>query len=102
MLTTVGDEAAADQLAQELVESRLAACVSRVPHVRSHYRWKGQIQQDDEMLLLIKTTRTKYAALESAIKAQHPYDLPEILAIPATAGSPEYLAWVGSQTETST
>lgn len=102
VLTTVGDEAAADQLARTLVDNRLAACVSRVPKVRSYYRWEGQVQQDDEMLLLIKTKRSKYALLESAIKAEHPYDLPEILALPAKAGSAEYLAWIGSETETST
>lgn len=102
VLTTVGDEAAADKLALWLVEARLAACVSCVPHVRSHYRWEGKVQKDDEMLLLIKTTRSNYAELESSIKARHPYDLPEILAIPASAGSAEYLAWIGDQIGTST
>jgi periplasmic divalent cation tolerance protein len=90
--------AAADRLARMLVEERLAACVQALPGLRSTYRWEGAIEQADETLLLIKTTPERYAALERTLKAQHPHDVPEILAVDASAGLPAYLRWLAEET----
>lgn len=90
--------AAADRLARLLVDERLAACVQAVPGVRSTYRWDGAVAQADEALLLIKTTAARYAALERALATHHPYDLPEILAVDASAGLPAYLRWLADET----
>lgn len=87
-----GDSAA--QLASALVEARLAACVNRVPGLVSTYRWEGEVQQSDEVLLLIKTTRERLPALSTQIRALHPYELPEIIAVPVLGGLEEYLDWV--------
>lgn len=89
---------AADRLARMLVEERLAACVQAVPGVRSTYRWEGAIEQANEALLLIKTTVERYAALERALAAHHPHDVPEILAVDASAGLPSYLRWLAEET----
>lgn len=90
--------AAADRLARLLVEQRLAACVQALPGLRSTYRWEGELQQAEEALLLIKTTAERYAALERTLAAHHPYELPEILAVDASAGLPAYLRWLGEET----
>lgn len=89
---------AADRLARMLVEERLAACVQALPGVRSTYRWDGAVAQADEALLLVKTTADRYAALERALAAHHPYELPEILAVDASAGLPAYLRWLADET----
>lgn len=88
----------ADRLARLLVEDRLAACVQALPGLRSTYRWEGAVEQADETLLLIKTTADRYAALERTLAAHHPYDLPEIVAVDASAGLPAYLRWLGEET----
>lgn len=88
---------AADRLARLLVEQRLAACVQALPGLRSTYRWQGELQQAEEALLLIKTTAERYAALERTLAAHHPYELPEILAVDASAGLPAYLRWLGEE-----
>lgn len=88
---------AAGRLAAALVEQRLAACVSRVP-VQSTYRWRGEVTDDTEVLLIIKTIRRRYATLEETLLGLHPYELPEILAVPVSAGLPDYLAWVAEST----
>lgn len=88
----------ADPLARMLVEERLAACVQSLPGVRSTYRWDDAVQQSDETLLLIKTTAARYAALERTLASHHPYELPEILAVDASAGLPAYLRWVAEET----
>ena len=90
--------AKADRLARLLVEEHLAACVQALPGVRSTYRREGVIEQADEVLLLVKTTADRYAALERSLKAHHPYELPEILAIDVAAGLPAYLRWVAEET----
>lgn len=90
--------AAADRLSRLLVEERLAACVQALPGLRSTYRWDGAVEQADETLLLIKTTADRYAALERALAAHHPYELPEILAVDASAGLPAYLRWLADET----
>jgi periplasmic divalent cation tolerance protein len=101
VLTHLPDTAAARALAAQLVELRLAACVNMLAPCRSVYRWQGKIEEADEVPLLIKTTAARYAALEAAIRAAHPYELPDIVAVPVTRGLPEYLAWVAAETTTS-
>jgi len=98
VLTNLPDRASAEKLAGALVESRVAACVNILAPCRSVYRWKGAVQHDEEHPLLIKTTAARYAALEAAIRAGHPYELPEIIAVPVEAGLPEYVAWVDAET----
>lgn len=98
ILTNVPDEATATAIASMLVEKRLSACVNILPGVRAVYRWEGQIEQADEITLLAKTTSDRYAEAEAAIKALHPYDLPEIIAFPVAAGFPPYLKWIAQET----
>jgi len=93
-MTTVGGEEEGVRLAKELVEGRLAACVQMLPRMRSIYRWKGEVQDDSEHLLLIKTAAEKIAAVEEYLKANHSYDEPEIVAVPASYVSDGYLRWV--------
>ena len=94
VLTTCGNAADAGSLASLLVEQRLAACVNAVNGVASTYRWQGRVQQDQETLLVIKTTVARYPAVERAIRAHSKYELPEVVAIPVTAGSDAYLHWL--------
>jgi periplasmic divalent cation tolerance protein len=94
VLTTCGSDADAQTLAQLLVERRLAACVNAVRGVTSTYRWQGRVQQDQETLLIIKTTPARFAALETAIREHSKYELPEVLALPVQAGSAAYLDWL--------
>ncbi len=94
VLTTTETPQQAERIAQLLVEAELAACVQILPPMISIYRWQGKIEQATETLLLIKTLREKYPALEAAIKSHHPYQTPEIIALPVDAGSAEYLNWL--------
>lgn len=94
VLTTMGADADAAALARTLVEERLAACVNVLPPMTSIYRWKGQIEQDREQQLFIKTTAGRLAALETRLRQLHPYDVPEFLVIRVTGGSNDYLAWL--------
>lgn len=96
VLTTVPDRPTAENLAQALVEARLAACVNVLPAVRSIYRWQGAVESADEVQLLIKTTATAYPALEAMIQSLHPYETPELIALPIVRGLPAYLAWMAS------
>jgi periplasmic divalent cation tolerance protein len=98
ILCTVPDEATAEKLATGLVEERLAACVNAVPGVRSFYRWQGKIEAETEIQLLIKTRSERFDELAAWISAHHPYDVPEIIAIPADRVSNAYLAWAAEQT----
>lgn len=98
VLTTLPDRPAAEKLAAALVEERVAACVNILAPCASVYRWKGDVQHDEEHPLLIKTTREAYAALEAAIRARHPYELPEIVAVPIERGLPAYLDWLAAET----
>lgn len=98
VLCTVPDEAAAQKLAQGLVEERLAACVNAIPGLKSFYRWQGKIEVDPEIQLLIKTRRARFDDLAAWIRANHPYEVPEIVAIPAERVSDNYLAWALEQT----
>lgn len=94
VLTTVGNEQAAEKLASELVERRLAACVNLVGPIESVYRWKGKIQGDKEYLLIIKTTAEQASRLQAAFKDLHPYELPEQVELAVEGGSEAYLAWI--------
>lgn len=98
VLTNLPDRAAAEALAAQLVERRVAACVNILSPCRSVYRWRGEVQHDEEHPLLIKTTLESYPALERAIRAGHPYELPEIVAVPIERGLPEYLRWLAEET----
>ncbi len=93
-LTTCPTAESAETLATALVGEGLAACVNQLPGVQSTYMWQGKLQRDGEILLLIKTTAARMAALETRLKALHPYELPELIAVPVNAGSEAYLDWV--------
>lgn len=97
LVTTPTPERAAE-LARALVEERLAACGNVVPGLRSIYRWEGEVQDDPEALLVLKTTRARFEALRDRILALHPYQVPEVIALPVEAGSAAYLAWVAGET----
>jgi periplasmic divalent cation tolerance protein len=99
VLTNVPERAAAERLADMLVEEQLAACVNILAPCRSVYRWKGAMQHDEEHPMLIKTTTERYAALEQALRAAHPYELPEIIAVPVERGLPAYLEWIAAETQ---
>ncbi len=94
VLCNCPDETSADRLAQGLIEARLAACVNRLAPVQSIYRWNERIETATEVPLLIKTTAACYPSVQSWLHAHHPYDVPEIIALPLAAGLPDYLAWV--------
>lgn len=98
VLTNLPDRPAAEDLARELVETRLAACVNILPACHSIYRWQGVLETADEVPLLIKTTSERYPALQAAIRNRHPYELPEVIALPVIQGLPDYLAWVARET----
>lgn len=93
-LTTVGKAADAERVARALVERRLAACVNVVPGVVSTYRWKGEVERDDEHLLVVKTRADRVEALREALVTLHPYELPELVVLPVEAGHAPYLDWV--------
>jgi periplasmic divalent cation tolerance protein len=99
VMTNLPNRASAEALAAALVDERLAACVNILAPCQSIYRWQGAVQTADEVPLLIKTCTARYAALEAAIRAQHPYQTPEIIALPVAHGLPAYLAWVAAETE---
>lgn len=99
VITNLPDRDSAGRLARALVEKRLAACVNVLSPCRSVYRWQGKTEDTEEFPMLIKTTRERYPALESAIRAGHPYELPEIIAVPLAGGLPAYLEWVDSETK---
>jgi len=94
VITTLPDPQAAERLATSLVEAGLAACVNIGAPVTSIYRWRGALERGSEVMLTIKTTRARYPALEKAIVEDHPYELPEVIAVPITEGLNDYLAWI--------
>jgi periplasmic divalent cation tolerance protein len=99
ILTNVPDAASAEKLAHALIESRAAACVNVLAACRSIYRWQGAVETADEIPLLIKTTAANYPMVEAIVRAQHPYDVPELIATPITHGLPAYLDWLAKETE---
>lgn len=98
ILCNAPDAACAQSIAQALVERRLAACVNILAPCRSVYRWQGKVEEASEIPLLIKSTAARYAELESALRELHPYEVPEIIALPIAAGLPAYLGWVTQET----
>lgn len=98
VLSNCPDESSARRLAGELVSSGAAACVNVLAPCISVYRWQGAVDQATEVPLLIKTSAARYAAVERVIRDSHPYEVPEIVALPVTAGLPAYLAWVAAET----
>lgn len=98
VVTNLPDRAGAETLARLLVERRLAACVNVLAPCRSVYRWQGAVEEAEEVPLLIKTAGDRYGELETTIRAHHPYELPEIVAVPLAQGLAAYLAWVAAAT----
>lgn len=94
LLVTAPDLDTARRLARGLVEEKLAACVNLVPGLESHYRWQGKVESAAEVLLVIKTAARLVPRVERRVLTEHPYDTPEILALPLTSGTPRYLAWL--------
>ena len=97
VFSTCATEAEAEKLARQLVESRVAACVSIVPGARSIYRWQGQVETAMEWVLIIKSARELFEALRLALEKAHSYEVPEMLALPVVEGAPNYLNWLEAQ-----
>ena len=98
VITNLPDQEAARQLATKLVDERLAACVNILAACESVYRWQGKVETAQEFTLLIKTLSANYSKVEKTIRQCHPYELPEIIAVPVTAGLPAYLEWLATET----
>lgn len=98
VLTNCPDAAVAEDIARAVVGARLAACVNILAPCRSIYRWQGEVETAAEVPLLIKTSAARYAELQAAICERHPYDVPEIIALPMEHGLPSYLSWIASET----
>ena len=102
VLVTCGSRREARKIARSLVGQRLAACVSEIaPPVASTYRWKGKVESTKEFLLLIKTSKRRFAAVRDAVRKLHSYDVPEIIALPIAAGSRAYLDWIAESVKPS-
>lgn len=93
-LCTCPNKDTAEKIARLLVNSALAACVNILPNVTSIYSWQGQVESAEEHLLIIKSSQADYQAIETAIRSHHPYELPEIIAVPIERGLPEYINWI--------
>lgn len=98
ILCTCPDDATARELAGRMVEEKLAACVNILPGLTSVYEWQGRVETDPETLLIIKTAGDRVAALTDRLAAIHPYDVPEVIALPIEAGLPAYLQWLVDET----
>src|ERR1700679_3061132 len=99
VLSTCGSEEEAVRIAKQLVDRHIAACVNLLPRVRSFYRWRDKVEDSTEWMLIIKTSRERFAALRTVLEAAHSYELPEVLALPIVDGSPNYLAWLQAELE---
>lgn len=97
-ITAPGEDEAA-KIARSLVEARLAACVNIVRNIRSIYTWQGNIEDDTEVLMIVKTRKSLFSALSAKVRELHSYDVPEIIALPVIDGSEEYLKWLKESTE---
>jgi periplasmic divalent cation tolerance protein len=95
-LCTCPDKDTAEKVARLLIGEKLAACVNILPNITSIYPWQGKIETAEEQLLIIKSPQTNYQAIETAIRSHHPYELPEIIAVPIECGLPEYINWIHS------
>ena len=98
IVTTIDDREAAKRLGRHLVDERLIACCQVVGPVRSIYRWKGAVEETDEWYCVMKTRPSLYRQVEEAIKGLHPYEVPEIIAIPVSNALPDYAVWVETET----
>ena len=97
-LVTVGSRSEGERIAETLVNEQLAACVNIVGPIQSTYRWKGRVQRDDELLLIVKTRGELFARLAGRVQALHSYQTPEVIALPIVAGAEPYLAWLRAST----
>jgi len=97
--STFADRESARRIATQLVEERLAACANLLPGVESIYRWQGALETAAEVAVVFKTTTERYPALESRLRTLHPYEVPEIVAVPLAHGSASYLGWIAASTE---
>jgi len=98
IMVTAANQKEALKIGKGVVRAKLAACVNIIPAVQSIYRWKGKVVKSQEVLLILKSTKARYDALEKAIKATHTYDTPEIIALPVKEGMAQYMGWVRSET----
>jgi periplasmic divalent cation tolerance protein len=98
VLSTVPDEESGQKIARALLMEKLAACVTVSPASRSHYWWKGEISEDEEHILFIKTKASLFSELDQKIQETHPYEVPEIIALPLLKGSEKYLSWLDKET----
>lgn len=99
VLVTAGSEGEATKISNVLVEKKLAACVNIIPGVRSIFEWEGKITEEQEFLLLAKTVKEAFDQLARAVKANHSYTVPEVIALPIQHGSEEYLSWIRNMTK---
>lgn len=98
ILCTTPDAASAERIAAALVDEKLAACVNLVPGLTSFFRWEGKVQREPEVLMIIKAPRARFEAICARVKALHPYTVPELIALPIDASTPDYLAWLTEST----
>jgi len=99
VLTTLGNEADARALVTALLEDRVIACGTIIPGARSIYRWEGKQTEESEVLVLLKTERQRWDALRAAVERRHPYQVPELLALPVSDGLDRYLSWLGTEVQ---
>ncbi|WP_425892397.1 divalent-cation tolerance protein CutA [Aeromonas veronii] len=98
VLCTCPDQTSADLLCEQLLNQRLAACINQLPGITSVYRWQGKVERTAEIQLIIKSRQSRFAELQAYIQANHPYEVPELLALPVSAGLPAYLDWINGET----
>jgi periplasmic divalent cation tolerance protein len=99
VLITAPNENDAEAIAKALLEARLAACVNIIRNIRSLYRWQGKVEDEQEVLMIVKTRKERFGELVKKVRGLHSYTVPEIIALPVTDGLEEYLGWIGQETE---
>jgi periplasmic divalent cation tolerance protein len=99
VLITAPNENDAEVIAKALLEARLAACVNIIRNIRSLYRWQGKVEDEQEVLMIVKTRKERFGELVKKVRGLHSYTVPEIIALPVTDGLEEYLGWIGQETE---